>query len=112
MPDASGFTSNIYRFLFTPDATGGTITPTGILAGVGSKKGAKIETVALPQGPSNDGALYIGYSDAGSIEKITNPATAPAAAIGVGKLFNSTGVISMAFQGNDLYLVRTWPATH
>ena len=27
VPDASGFTSNIYRFLFTPDATGGTITP-------------------------------------------------------------------------------------
>ena len=48
VPDASGFTSNIYRFLFTPDATGGTITPTGILNGLGSKKGAKIETVALP----------------------------------------------------------------
>jgi len=86
VPDASGFTSNIYRFLFTPDATGGTITPTGILSGVGSKKGTKVETVALPQGPGNDGALYLGYSDAGSIEKITNPATAPGAPVGVEKI--------------------------
>jgi len=109
VPDASGFTSNIYRFLFKPDATGGTITPTGILSGVGSKKGTKVETVALPQGPGNDGALYLGYSDAGSIEKITNPATAPGAPVGVGKDFNSTGVISMAFQGNDLYLSELGP---
>jgi hypothetical protein len=109
VPDASGFTSNIYRFLFKPDATGGTITPTGILNGVGSKKGTKVETVALPQGPGNDGALYLGYSDAGSIEKITNPATAPGAPVGVGKDFNSTGVISMAFQGNDLYLSELGP---
>jgi hypothetical protein len=109
VPDASGVSSNIYRLLFTPDATGGTITTTGILAGAGSKKGTKIETVALPQGPGNDGALYIGYSDEGSIEKITNPATAPAAAVLVGKDFNSIGVISMAFQGNDLYLSELGP---
>jgi hypothetical protein len=109
VPDASGVTSNIYRFIFTPDGTGGTITPNGILAGAGSKKGIKVETVALPQGPGNDGALYIGYSDAGNIEKITNPATAPGATVSVGKDFNSTGVISMAFQGNDLYLSELGP---
>ena len=39
VPDASGFTSNIYRFLFTPDASGGTITPTGILSGVRQQEG-------------------------------------------------------------------------
>ena len=59
----------------------------GILNGAGSRKGTKIETVALPLGPFNDGALYIGYSDAGSIEKITNPATAPAAATTSRKTF-------------------------
>ena len=109
VPDSSGVTSNIYRLIFTPDATGGTLALNGILAGAGSKKGTKIETVALPQGPTNDGALYIGYSDEGSIEKITNPATAPSATVLVGKAFNSTGVISMAFNGNDLYLSELGP---
>jgi len=109
VPDASGFSSNIYRLQFTPDATGGTVTPTGILAGAGSRKGTKVETVALPTGPSNDGALYIGYSDEGLVEKITNPATAPGAALPVGRAFNGIGVISMAFQGNDLYLSELGP---
>jgi hypothetical protein len=109
VPDASGVSSNIYRFIFTPDGTGGTITPNGILAGAGSRKGTKIETVALPTGPGNDGALYIGYSDEGLIEKITNPATAPGAPVTVGRDFNGIGVISMAFQGNDLYLSELGP---
>jgi len=65
--------------------------------------------VALPTGPGNDGALYIGYSDEGLIEKITNPATAPGAAVSVGRDFNGIGVISMAFQGNDLYLSELGP---
>ena len=65
--------------------------------------------MALPLGPFNDGALYLGYSDGGAIDKITNPATAPSAPLPMGKLFNSTGVISMAFQGNDLYLSELGP---
>ncbi|MCU1332085.1 MAG: hypothetical protein JWM08_1077 [Candidatus Angelobacter sp.] len=109
VPDASGVSQNIYRLQFTPDGTGGTLALTGILAGRGSKNGTKIETVALPAGPGNDGALYIGYSDEGSIEKITNPSTAPGAPVLVGKDFNSTGVISMAFNGNDLYMSELGP---
>ena len=35
VPDASGFTSNVYRFIFTPDGTGGTVTLNGILSGAG-----------------------------------------------------------------------------
>jgi hypothetical protein len=108
VPDISG-SASIYRLIFTPDGTGGTVTTSGILAGAGSRKGVNIETVALPTGPFNDGALYVGYSDSGFIEKITNPATAPGAPVEVARLFNSIGVISMAFNGNDLYLSELGP---
>jgi hypothetical protein len=106
VPDASG-SPNIYRFLFTPDATGGNLNLTGILNG--ASRGTFIETVALPTGPFNDGALYIGYSDSGLLAKITNPATAPSAATTIARLFNGIGVISMAFNGNDLYLSELGP---
>ena len=108
VPDASGASQNIYRLIFTPDATGGTLALSGVLAGAG-RRGTHIETVALPTGPFNDGALYIGYSDDGSIQKITSPAAAPSATIPVVRLFNSIGVISMAFDGNDLYLSELGP---
>lgn len=108
VPDSSGVTQNIYRLIFTPDGTGGTVSPNGILNGA-AKAGGTIQTVALPLGPFNDGALYIGYSDTGSIQKITNPATAPGAPIAVAKAFNGIGVISMAFNGNDLYLSELGP---
>jgi hypothetical protein len=109
VPDASGNTANIYRFLFTPGAGGGTLVLNGILDGSGSRKGTWLQTVALPTGPFNDGALYIGYADSGFIEKITSPATAPSAAGQIARLFNGTGVISMAFNGNDLYLSELGP---
>ena len=109
VPDASGFTSSIFRFIFTPNATGGTLTPNGILNGTGSRKGTTIQTVALPTGPGNDGSLYIGYSDSGFLEKITNPATAPASPVQISRLFNGIGVISMAFNGNDLYMSELGP---
>ena len=109
VPDSSGNTSNIYRFLFTPSATGGTLSQTGILDGTGSRKGLTLQTVALPTGPGNDGALYLGYSDSGFLEKITNPATAPSAPVQIARLFNGIGVISMAFNGNDLYLSELGP---
>ncbi len=108
VPDASGFTSNIYRFIFTPDGTGGTLTLNGVLGGTG-RRGTTISTVALPSGPFNDGALYIGYSDDPFIMKITNPSTAPSAPVQVVRTFNGIGVISMAFNGNDLYLSELGP---
>ena len=109
VPDASGATSSIYRFLFTPDATGGALVLNGILDGTGSRRGTWIQTVALPTGPFNDGALYIGYADSGVVEKITDPAVAPAAPLEVARTFNGIGVISMAFNGNDLYLSEMGP---
>ena len=109
VPDSSGFTSNIFRFIFTPSATGGTLTLNGILNGTGSRKGVTLQTVALPTGPFNDGSLYLGYSDSGFLEKITNPATAPGSPTQISRLFNGIGVISMAFNGNDLYLSELGP---
>ncbi|MBZ5533569.1 MAG: hypothetical protein LAO20_19235 [Acidobacteriia bacterium] len=109
VPDASGITPSIYRFVFTPGPGGGTLVLNGILDGTGSRKGTWLQTVALPTGPFNDGALYVGYADSGFMEKITNPATAPSAAGQIARLFNGTGVISMAFNGNDLYLSELGP---
>jgi hypothetical protein len=109
VPDASGFTSNIYRFIFTPSPTGGTLVLNGILDGVGSRKGTVVQSVALPTGPFNDGALYILYSDSGFVEKITSPDTAPGAPVQIARLFNGLGGISMAFNGNDLYISELGP---
>ncbi|HEX7286982.1 MAG TPA: hypothetical protein VF532_12415 [Candidatus Angelobacter sp.] len=109
VPDASGNTAAIYRFIFTPSGAGGSLALNGILDGTGSRKGTWLQTVALPTGPFNDGSLYVGYADSGFLEKITAPATAPAPPVQISRLFNGIGVISMAFNGNDLYLSELGP---
>jgi hypothetical protein len=65
--------------------------------------------VSLPQGPFNDGAVYIGYYNVGSIFKIQQPATAPTAPIAVGGLSRGVGTLSLAFMENDLYLAELGP---
>ena len=105
VPDASGPARGIVRLLFTPDASGGTITQTGFF---GAGPGTAV-AVALPQGPHNDGALYIGYSDFGKIQKIVHPDTAPTTPIVVGGTGNSVGVVNLAFSGNDLYMAELGP---
>jgi hypothetical protein len=111
VPDASGCTStctqtgSIARLVFIPDGTGGTVSQTGVL---NSGKGVP-SAVAIPNGPFNDGAVYIGYYNNGKISKIQTPATAPTAPIVVGGTANSIGVLSMAFIGNNLYLAELGP---
>lgn len=105
IPDASGPAKGVVRAVFTPSAAGGTLSETGLL---NSGKGTA-SAVALPNGPFNDGAVYIGYYDVGSIDKIQNPATAPSAAIAVGGLNKGVGTMSLAFMGNDLYLAELGP---
>src|SRR5689334_13761751 len=109
VPDASGLTTSIYRLIFTPSPTGGSLALNGILDGTGSRRGTWLQSVALPTGPFNDGALYLLYADSGFVEKITNPATAPAAPVQIARLFNGIGGISMAFNGNDLYISELGP---
>jgi hypothetical protein len=96
---------SIARLVFIPSLTGGTVSQTGLL---NSGKGVP-SAVAIPNGPFNDGAVYIGYYNNGKISKIQQPATAPTAPIVVGGTANSIGVLSMAFIGNNLYLGELGP---
>jgi hypothetical protein len=105
VPDSSGDSKGIVRLKFIPDGTGGTVSETGLL---NSGKGTA-SAVALPQGPFNDGAVYIGYYNIGSISKIQQPATAPTAPITVGGLSRGVGTLSLAFEGNDLYIAELGP---
>ncbi len=85
--------------------TGGTVSQTGVL---NSGKGVP-SSVAIPTGPFNDGAIYIGYYNNGKISKIQKPATAPTAPTVVGGTFNSIGVLGLAFIGNNLFLAELGP---
>jgi hypothetical protein len=112
VPDSSGCvhlpcgsTGSIARLVFIPDGTGGTVSQTGTL---NSGKGVPA-AVAIPTGPFNDGAVYVGYYNIGSIFKIQQPATAPTAPIAVGGLGHGVGVLSLAFMGNDLYMAELAP---
>ena len=112
VPDSSGCvhlpcgtTGSIARLVFIPDGTGGTVSQTGVL---NSGKGVPA-AVAIPTGPFNDGAVYVGYYNIGSIFKIQQPATAPTAPIPVGGLGHGVGVLSLAFMGNDLYMAELAP---
>ena len=105
IPDVSAPARGIVRAVFTPSAAGGTLSETGLLnSGPGTAS-----VVALPNGPFNDGAIYIGYYDVGKINKIQKPATAPTAPIAVGGLSKGVGSMSLAFMGNDLYMAELGP---
>jgi hypothetical protein len=103
--DASGLTRVISRLKFIPDGTGGTLSQTGALnAGPGT-----VSAVAIPKGPFNGGEVFIGYYDRGKIDKIGSPATAPTAPIAVAGLAKGVGVLSIAFENNDLYMAENAP---
>jgi hypothetical protein len=103
IPDSSGPARGIVRAVYNPATN--SLSETGLLtAGVGT-----VAAVAIPNGPFNDGAVYIGYLDNGHINKIQLPATAPTAPIAVGGVGNGVGVLSMTFEGNDLYLAELGP---
>jgi hypothetical protein len=105
IPDASAPAAGVVRAVFTPSVAGGTLSETGLL---NSGRGTA-SAVAFPNGPFNDGALYVGYYDDNSINKISLPATAPSAATAVSQTNKGIGVMSMAFMGNDLYLAELGP---
>jgi len=105
IPDVGFPARGIVRAVFTPSPAGGTLSQTGLLnSGPGTPS-----AIAIPNGPFNDGAIYIGYYDVGSIKKIQKPATAPTAPIAVGGLNKGVGVMSMAFMGNDLFIAELGP---
>jgi hypothetical protein len=106
VPDASAPGRGIVRLVFTPDAAGGTVSQTGSLT-AGPRTAY---AVAMPNsvGVSNDGSVYIGYSDQATINKIKTPATSPSAPVAVGAA-SGIGVLTMAFNGKDLYLGELAP---
>lgn len=105
IPDTGAPARGIIRAVFTPSPAGGTLSQSGVLnAGPGTPS-----AIAIPNGPFNDGAIYIGYYDQGKINKIQAPATAPTAPIAVGGLNKGVGVMSMSFLGNDLYIAELGP---
>ncbi len=105
LPDAGGVARGVYRLAFIPDANGGTVSQTGLLnSGPGT-----VGVAAIPNGPFNDGAVYLGYYDNAKINKIQTPATAPSAPFPVGSTSTGVGVLSMSFMGNDLYLAELGP---
>jgi len=108
VPDASG-NPGLARFKFNPAGNGGngSITQTGLLS-TGTNA---VEAVAVPKpvpgfaGPLED-AVYLGFSNNGQISKITSASTAPSALIPVANTENGVGIISMAFNGTDLYMAE------
>jgi len=105
LPDAGGVARGVYRLTFIPDANGGTVSQTGLLnSGPGT-----VAVAAIPNGPFNDGSVYLGYYDNAKITKIQAPATAPSAPFPVGSTSKGVGVLSMSFMGNDLYMAELGP---
>jgi hypothetical protein len=105
LPDAGGVARGVYRLVFIPDANGGTVSQTGLLnSGPGT-----VGVAAIPNGPFNDGSVYLGYYDNAKITKIQTPATAPSAPFPVGSTSKGVGVLSMSFMGNDLYMAELGP---
>lgn len=105
LPDAGGTARGVYRLVFIPDANGGTVSQTGLLnSGPGT-----VGVAAIPNGPFNDGSVYLGYYDNSKITKIQTPATAPSAPFPVGSTSRGVGVLSMSFMGNDLYMAELGP---
>jgi hypothetical protein len=97
VPDISGSSAGIYRFVFNP--TTQTLSQTGVLSqGRGTIAGA----LAI----SAQGDLYIGPTTGSQVTKIVTPATAPSAAVAVASTLVGQGVRSMAFNGNDLYMME------
>jgi hypothetical protein len=58
-----------------------------------------------------DGSVYLGFSNVSVINKITTPSTTPTLVTKVGSTFTGSGVNSMTFIGNNLFLAETTTVT-
>jgi hypothetical protein len=87
----------VYRVAFDP-ATETTGAALGLSLGLNNRPSAAI--VGL------DGSVYLSYSNLGQIDKITGPATNPALVTKVGRTFSGSGVSSMTFINNNLFLAE------
>jgi hypothetical protein len=95
--DVSGNLGGIARLSFNPALE--TVSQSGVL---GQGRG----TIASALAVSPQGDLYVGPTTGAQVIKIITPATAPSAPSPVAATLNGQGVRSMAFNGNDLYLME------
>ena len=100
VPD-SGANSGIYRVAFDPatETLGASVN-----IGKGSSTPSAV-AVGL------EGSLYVGYKTSAQIDKFTTPVTRPTLVTRIAQTNSGSGVKSMAFLGNDLYLVETTQIT-
>ncbi len=97
VPDAATASSGIYRVPFVA------VTETlGAATNIGN---GNLQPTAVAVGP--DGALYVGARPNGNVNKITTPATTPAAPVRIATTSDGLGIRGMLFVGNDLYLAET-----
>ncbi len=97
IPDAATASSGIYRVPF--------VTVTETLGAATNLGNGNLQPTAVAFGP--DGSLYIGSRPNGNINKITTPATTPAAPLRIATTSDGLGVRGMLFVANDLYLAET-----
>src|SRR5258707_1023231 len=108
IPDASGPSKGIVRAVFTPSPAGGTLSQSGLLnSGPGTA-----EAVALPNGPFNDGAIYIGYLDIGGVCKNLQAPPAPNPPPPGGGVWPGAGGLRFTSPGQELFLVELGPPPH
>jgi hypothetical protein len=97
IPDAATNSSGIYRVAYIPGTESlGTSTNLG--------NGNLTPTVVAV---APEGSLFVGGRSNGNINKITTPSTTPAAPVRIATTSNGSGVRSMIFVANDLYLAET-----
>lgn len=97
VPDAATASSGIYRVPF--------VAGTETLGAATNLGNGNLQPTAVAAGP--DGSLYVGSRPNGNINKITTPATTPAAPVRIATTSDGLGVRGMLFVANDLYLAET-----
>jgi hypothetical protein len=97
VPDAATTSSGIYRVSYVSASE-----TLGASANLGN---GNLTPTAVAVAP--EGSLFIGGRSNGNINKITTPATTPAAPLRVATTSNGLGVRAMIFVSNDLYLAET-----
>jgi hypothetical protein len=119
-------TGSLTRFLYIVDESGSGIYRASINLGSSGKNGTNpsvnADAVNISAGnklagtPSAiavglEGSIYVGYSNVGTIQKFTTPATSPTFVTKMASTATGRGVLSMAFLGNTLYLIEGQPGS-
>ena len=108
VPDASGFTSNIYRFISRRMQPAGPLRPRESLPARASGRAPKLRPWPCLWSVQRRSSLHRLFRRRTHL-KNHQPGNRACTGPPEGKVFNSIGAISMAFQGNDLYISELGP---